>query len=246
MTRRLVVLGIAAILAACTPAATPSDQPSSETSGESSSESSSESSGLYTVLRDFQNLIGVLLGGVALKVILQSVGDGRARRDAVSRKRLETLDGLAAIYTKQTIQLRRLIFNARERRLESESGREYQERHNAFIEEFQIECELLRMKAAQYFARGRDYADRLENLAHWCATLSPVAITLSEAGDDVDNAREWNELRDLTTQFTLAYRELFERMTLEVSERRQPAGSAWATSFDAERLERLGADVLTR
>jgi hypothetical protein len=200
-----------------------------------------EPSGLAVILRDYQGIIAVILGGLAIPPITNLIAGARTRHAALMAKRVEILDALAPAYVHFIIQVRFVAFDAEEGRLATELGEQHLAEYDAFARDFHADLEILSLEAAEYFGHGRAYASRIEQTMIWCQGLDGVVARLVERGDAAAGAGEvppWETVRDLTLELRGVYRELLEEMSREVRERR--AGPPkWTAAFDAPRLDAL-------
>ena len=198
-----------------------------------------EPSGLAVILRDYQGIIAVILGGLAIPPITNLISGARTRHAALMGKRVEILDALAPLYVRFIIQVRFLAFDAEEGRLATGLGEQHLAEYDAFARDFHADLEILSLEASEYFGRGRAYGARIEQTAIWCQGLDGVVARLVERGDTAaGEAAPWQTVRDLTLELRGVYRELLEEMSREVRERRV-GPPTWNAEFDAPRLEAL-------
>lgn len=200
-----------------------------------------EPSGLAVILRDYQGIIAVILGGLAIPPITSLISGARTRHAALMAKRVEILDALAPLYVRFIIQVRFLAFDAEEGRLATALGEQHLAEYDAFARDFHADLEILSLEAAEYFGHGRAYGARIEQTMIWCQGLDGVVARLVERGDAAAVAGEpapWETVRDLTLELRGVYRELLEQMSREVRERRV-GPPKWTAAFDAARLHAL-------
>lgn len=192
---------------------------------------------VWDTLERFQSVLIALIVAPLVGFMTRWLGKAKGRQEAVTAQRVQILDELGPHFVHFIVQLRFLALDGIEGRLDSDLGREHRAEYDDFAQNFHADTEILMLRTEQYFGRGSAYADRLEEMARWCARLDGVVTRLAE-GENSGSADDWREVRDLASQLRPVYRELLEQMSHEVTEGK-PVSRGARTALDEARLDAI-------